>query len=570
MQASATTFPSLDRRRQIEMTRLSLSVVALPLMLSSVLAAAPPVQFKDITSEAGIRFEHFNGATGDFYFPEIAGPGAAFLDYDGDGDQDIFLVNGSSLPAPNLATDPNSRLLQNNGDGSFAEVTAESEIDLRGLFGMGAAAGDYDNDGDPDLYVTGYLKSVLLVNNGDGTFSDGTAIAKVRNQGHWATSAGFFDYDGDGLLDLFVCNYVLFDTGVNPPCSGGGFRSYCHPSAFEGDPSVLYRNNGDGTFSDVSQASGIAEFRGKSLGVAFADYDQDGWLDVFVANDTVADFLFHNQGDGTFQEVAFLAGVAYNEDGHARAGMGVDFGDYDGDGRLDLIVTNFTSEGNALFRNGGDGSFAEVTGHTGIRENSFLKVGFGVRFFDYDNDTDLDVLSVNGHVIPRIAEYRDDTTFPQEKLLYVNDKGKFQERSEDAGDSFSIRDVGRGAAFADIDNDGDIDVLVTNNGSKAQLLRNDGGNNNNWLMLKLVGRKSNRDGIGARITARIEGRTIVAQVQRAASYLCSQDERVHLGLGRSSQVGELLIDWPSGIRQTLRALPSNQILTVEETAQDGD
>ncbi len=552
------------------MNRLSLPVALLAMMLSTLLPLAAPVQFKDITLEAGIRFEHFNGETGEFYFPEIAGPGAAFLDYDGDGDQDIFLVNGSSLPAPNPAQDPNSRLFRNNGDGLFEDTTADSKINLSGFFGMGAAVGDYDNDGDPDLYVTGYLRSALLANNGDGTFSDRTEMAKVRNQGHWATSAGFFDYDRDGLLDLFVCNYVLFDTDKNPPCSGGGFRSYCHPSAFEGDPGVLYRNNGDGTFSDVSRASGIAESRGKSLGVAFADYDQDGWLDAFVANDTVADFLFHNQGDGTFQEVAFLAGVAYNEDGHARAGMGVDFGDYDGDGRLDLIVTNFTSEGNALFRNAGDGSFAEVTRHTGIRENSFLKVGFGVRFFDYDNDTDLDVLAVNGHVIPRIGEYRDDTTFPQEKLLYVNDNAKFEERSSEAGDSFSIQGVGRGAAFADIDNDGDVDVLVTNNGSKAQLLRNDGGNSNNWLMLKLVGRKSNRDGIGARITARVGDRTLVAQVQRAASYLSSQDARVHLGLGKSSHVTELQIDWPSGIRQTLQALPSNQILTVEETAQDGD
>ena len=548
------------------MIRRSSPICIWVLVLWTWLPAAPPVRFTDITSEAGIRFEHFNGATGDFYFPEIAGPGAAFLDYDGDGDQDIFLVNGTSLPTPNPATDPNSKLFRNDGDGSFMDVTGQSKIDLRGFFGMGVAAGDYDNDGDPDLYVTGYLRGVLLANNGDGTFSDRTEMAKVQNQGHWATSAGFFDYDRDGLLDLFVCNYVLFDTGRNRHCTGGGFRSYCHPSAFEGDPSVLYHNNGDGTFSDVSQTSGIAGSRGKSLGVAFADYDRDGWLDMFVANDTVADFLFHNQGDGTFQEVAFLAGVAYNEDGHARAGMGVDFGDYNGDGRLDLIVTNFTSEGNALFHNGGDGSFAEVTRHTGIRQNSFLKVGFGVRFFDYDND--LDVLAVNGHVIPRIAEYRDDTSFPQRKLLYVNHDGRFEERSQESGDCFSVQDVGRGAAFADIDDDGDVDVLVTNNGGNVQLLRNDGGNRNNWLLLKLVGRKSNRDGIGARITAQVGDRTTVTQVQRAASYLSSQDRRVHLGLGTSSQVDQLQIKWPSGTRQTLRALPSNRILTIVEAAQD--
>ena len=529
---------------------------------------AAPVRFTDITAESGIRFRHFNGAAGEFYFPEIAGPGAAFLDYDRDGDQDIFLVNGSSLPAPNPATDPNSQLYRNDGDGTFTEVTAESRIDLRGFFGMGAAAGDYDNDGDPDLYVTGYLRSVLLVNNGDGTFRDGTESAGVRNLGHWATSAGFFDFDRDGLLDLFVCNYVLFDTAVNPACSGGGFRSYCHPSAFEADPNVLYRNNGDGTFSDVSGVSGVAGVRGKSLGVAFADYDRDGWTDVFVANDTVADFLYHNQGDGRFEEIGFLAGVAYNEDGHARAGMGVDFGDYDGDGRLDLIVTNFTSEGNALFRNAGDGSFAEVTRHTGIRKNSFLKVGFGVRFFDYDNDADLDVMAVNGHVIPRIAEYRDDTSFPQEKLLYDNQQGKFRERSRESGDCFAVRDVGRGAAFADIDNDGDVDALVTNNAGGVQLLRNDGGNRNNWLLLKLVGRKSNRDGLGARLTAHIGGRVVVTQVHRASSYLSSQDPRAHLGLGRSTAVDRLRVDWPSGRTQVLHALPANRILTIEETARD--
>ncbi len=539
----------------------------MPAMLLWTWLPAAPVQFADITAEAGIRFRHFNGATGEFYFPEIAGPGAAFLDYDRDGDQDIFLVNGSSLPEPKPATDPNSQLYRNDGGGTFTEVTAQSGIDLRGLFGMGVAAGDYDNDGDPDLYVTGYLRSVLLVNNGDGTFIDGTDSAGVRNPGRWATSAGFFDFDRDGFLDLFVCNYVVFDMEVNPPCSGGGFRSYCHPSAFEGDPNVLYRNNGDGTFSDVSEVSGIAGARGKSLGVAFADYDQDGWMDLFVANDTVADFLFHNQGDGTFQEVGFVAGVAYNEDGHARAGMGVDFGDYDGDGRLDLIVTNFTSEGNALFRNTGDGSFAEVTRHTGIRKNSFLKVGFGVRFFDYDNDTDLDVMAVNGHVIPRIAEYRDDTSFPQVKLLYDNREGKFRERSRESGDCFSVRNVGRGAAFADIDNDGDVDALVTNNAGGVQLLRNDGGNQSNWLLLKLVGTKSNRDSIGSRLTAHIGDRIVVTQVQRAASYLSSQDPRVHLGLGESSAVDRLRIDWPSGRTQVLQALPGNRILTIEETAQ---
>ena len=284
-----------------------------------------------------------------------------------------------------------------------------------------------------------------------------------------------------------------------------------------------------------SSACSLVSLRGSKDFTTSADYDQDGWLDLFVANDSVPNFLFRNQGDGTFREISNIAGVAYDENGRARAGMGVDFGDYDLDGHLDLIVTNFVSEGNALFRNLGDGSFSEVTYPSGILRNSFLKVGFGTRFFDYDNDGDLDVLVVNGHVVPKIQEYRDDLSFGQRALLYINREGRYQERSQEAGDCFSVQDVSRGAAFADIDNDGDLDVLVTNNSGGLQLLRNDGGNSNNWLALKLVGEKSNRDGIGARITVRAGTRVIVTQVQRAGSYLCSHDVRVYLGLGQETE-----------------------------------
>ena len=547
-----------------------------PLLLSALLltncflvgfSAELPTRFTDITSRAGLNFHHFNGATGDLYFPEIMGSGAAFLDYDGDGDQDLFVVNGSSLPLPKPATDPTSQLFRNNGNGTFTDVTTEAGINTRGLFGMGAAAGDYDNDGDPDLFVTGYPRSMLLRNNGDGTFIDVTASAQVENSRHWASSAGFFDYDRDGLLDLLVCNYLTYDVEQNRPCYGGGLRTYCHPNTFEGDFSVLYHNNGDGTFSDVSARSGIGKSRGKALGVAFADYDQDGWLDVFVANDSVPNFLFRNQGDGTFRETSNLAGVAYDENGRARAGMGVDFGDYDLDGHLDVIVTNFVSEGNALFRNLGDGSFSEVTYESGILRNSFLNVGFGTRFFDYDNDGDLDVLVVNGHVVPKIQEYRDDVSFAQHSLLYINQEGHYRERSQEAGDCFSVKDVSRGAAFADIDNDGDLDVLVTNNSGRLQLLRNDGGNRNNWLVLKLVGEKSNRDGIGARITVRAGTRVIVKQVQRAGSYLCSHDERVYLGLGKEPQAKKVEIVWPSGLRQKLSDVQPNQILRIQEPTE---
>ena len=536
-----------------------------PLLIVGV-AAGPKsqVRFSDIASKAGLVFTHFNGAQGEFYFPEIMGAGAAFLDYDGDGYQDVFVANGSSLPRPDLAQDPTSRLFRNRGDGSFRDVTAGSGLELRGRFGNGVGVGDFDNDGDPDLYLTGYLSSALFRNQGDGTFTEITAEAGVENRGHWAFSSGFFDYDRDGDLDLMVANYVLFDTQQNTVCRQGGERSYCHPSTFKSDFSTLYRNNGDGTFADVSQVSAIGKVAGKALGVVFADYDGDGWQDVFVACDTTPDLLFRNNQDGTFSEVGLLAGVAYDHNGHARAGMGVDAGDYDADGLLDLVVTNFSMEGNALFRNLGDGSFSEETYTTGILENSFLNVGFGVGFLDFDNDSDLDVFSVNGHVVHNIERYRDDTTFAQRMLLYENTGARYREISSESGACFERLDVGRGAAFADFDNDGDVDILVSNNGSRLRLLRNDGGNQENWLSLRLVGQTSNRDGIGARVRARVGDRWLHRRVRRAGSYLSSHDVRVHLGLGRAERVDELEITWPSGTTQKMTEIEGKQFLVVVE------
>lgn len=547
--------------------RCSLSLLICQLFGISVLAGTSldsKVCFTDIASEARLLFKHFNGAQGQFYFPEIMGAGAAFFDYDGDGYQDVYVVNGSSLPRPDPAKDPSSRLFRNRHDGTFADVTAVTGLEVKGFFGTGVAVADYDNDGDPDLYLTGYLRSALLQNNGDGTFTDVTAKAGVENPGHWAFSSGFFDFDRDGDLDLLVANYVRFDTQRNTVCRQGGEQSYCHPSTFQSDFSVLYRNSGDGTFTDVSEDSGIGKVAAKALGVVFADYDGDGWDDVFVACDTTPDLLFKNNRDGTFAEMGLLAGVAYDHNGHARAGMGADFGDYDNDGLLDLVITNFSMEGNALFRNLGDGSFSEETYTTGILENSFLNVGFGVGFLDFDNDSDLDVFSVNGHVIHNIERYRDDTTFAQRMLLYENTGGHYQEISCRSGESFKRLDVGRGAAFADFDNDGDMDILVSNNGSRVRLLRNDGGNQGNWLSLKLVGQRSNRDGIGAQVRARVGDRLLHRQIRRAGSYLSSNDVRLHLGLGRAEKVDVLEITWPTGAVQRLDDLKSNQFLTIVE------
>jgi len=541
------------------------SLLQPPAQTSGAVYKAPAL-FTDISSQAKIIFRHFNGAQSDFYLPEIMGSGAAFLDYDGDGYLDIFLVNGGSLSAPRL-TDPTCMLFRNNRDRTFTNVTEQVKVNIKGFSGMGVAVADYDNDGYPDLYVTGYPRSYLLRNNGDGTFRDVTETAGVMNMNHWASSAGFFDYDRDGLLDLFVCNYVSFDPHHNPVCQDGGFRSYCHPSVFRGDHCTLYHNNGDGTFSDVTHECGIGSSIGKALGVAFADYDEDGWPDIFVANDSVPNFLFHNKGNGTFEEVGLPGGVAYDQNGHPRAGMGADFGDYDGDGRLDLLVTNFANEGNALFHNNGDGSFSEVTYQTGILNGSFLNVGFGVGFFDCNNDGNLDVFVANGHVAPGIEKYRDDFSFKQKKLLYINQGGYFEELSKDAGSCFAVPNVGRGVAFGDIDNDGNIDVLVTNNGGLPELLRNNGSDGNHWLTLKLVGHKSNRDGIGASIKARVKDRLLVTQVQTAGSYLSSRDPRPHFGLGRAEEVSQLDIQWPSGIVQTIRNVRANQILVVHEATR---
>ncbi len=538
----------------------------------------PEIRFVDATDSSGLVFQHFNGARGEFYFPEIVGAGGAFLDYDGDGDQDVYLANGCSLPQPDPGRDPTGRLFQNQGDGTFTDVTRTSGVGVQGLFGKGVAVGDYDNDGDPDLYLSGYREGRLLQNRGDGTFLDVTEKAEVANQGHWASSAGFFDYDRDGLLDLLVCNYVVFDTDANTVCEGSGgmqstvpngdqVRSYCHPSVFESEASALYRNNGDGTFSDVSLASGIGKSKGNALGVAFADFDLDGWPDVFLANDSTPDHLFRNNGDGTFEEMGFVAGLAYDENGKPRAGMGTDFGDYDGDGDFDLIVTNFAEEGNALFNNLGDGSFSEMTFETGILTGSYLNVGFGIGFFDADNDGDLDVFSVNGHVVPSINEIRDDFTFAQQKLLYINQGGRFQERSKSSGPGFGKPDVGRGAVFGDVDNDGDVDLLVTTNGGKIRLLMNETAGRGNWLVLKLVGTRSNRDAIGALVRARVGKGWQTRQVQRAGSFLSSRDPRVHLGLGRATSVDQLEILWPSGAQEKKSDIQGNQILTIREAAE---
>jgi len=531
-------------------------------------ATSTAVTFRDIASAAGVVFRHVNGASPAKHFAETMGSGGLFFDYDGDGWIDIFLVDGGSQADPAIGRTARHRLFRNRRNGSFEDVTAKSGI-RHGGYGMGACAGDYDNDGRIDLYITNASANALYRNAGGGSFTDVTAAAGVGST-RWASSCGFLDFDRDGDLDIFVTNYVTMGKNANRVCRGGtpAVRVYCHPLNFEGTQNTLYRNNGKGTFTDVVAQAGIATFRGNGLGVAVADYDDDGLVDVFVANDAVPNFLFHNDGKGRFTETALGAGVAVATDGQARAGMGTMFGDYDGDGRVDLVVTNHETEMHSLFRNLGGGLFADATVPSGVGPATVPYVGFGVVFFDYDNDSDLDLAEVNGHVIDNVAQVRNGGRYAQKRLLLQNTGGRFRDVSAQSGPAFAAESVGRTLASGDIDNDGDLDLLVTNNGGRAELLRNDGGNRANGLLIRLAGEKSNRDGIGARlrITLGTSGgtRTLVRDVASGASYQGQNDLRVHVGLGDRTRAERIEIRWPGGLVEQLTDVPANQIITVRE------
>lgn len=522
-------------------------------------------RFQNVTRQAGIQFEHSNGATREKYMPETMGAGGLFFDYNNDGWLDIFLVDSGSLVDEDLAREARSVLYRNNGDGTFSDVTSESGI--RNLaYGMGACSADYDNDGWVDLYLTNFGPNILYRNLGDGRFADVTEKSGVASS-LWATSCAFGEIDNDGHLDLYVTNYVDFALDNNKFCGdyNQGVRAYCHPNVYNGLPDVLYRNNGDGTFTDITSEAGVYTSAGKGLGVVFGDYNNDGWSDIYVANDSVPNFLYRNQGDGTFEEVGLVAGVAVNGDGRPEAGMGTDMGDYDNDGLLDIIATNLDMETNTLYRNTGEGLFRDVTSQSGHGEPSLHFVGFGTAFFDYDNDGDLDVVVVNGHILDNPSFFRDNVTYEQRNLLFRNEgRKKFQEVGVPSGPGFALVKVSRGLAVGDLDNDGDLDLLISNNGQTADLLRNDGGSSNNSLVVKTVGTKSNRDGVGARLMLKIGARTQLREVKAGSSYLSQNDLRVHFGLGRSTRIDRLELRWPSGTVETWNNLEANQILTVVE------
>jgi tetratricopeptide (TPR) repeat protein len=525
-------------------------------------AAGPAaVRFRNIAVQAGLSFVLENHVSPRKYLIETMPGGVAAFDYDNDGRIDIFFTNGAAIPsleksAPKYA----NRLYRNLGGMKFVDVTEEAGVAGRG-YSMGAAAADYDNDGYADLFVAGVNRNSLFRNTGRGRFEDVTARSGIRG-GLWSVAAGWFDYDNDGWLDLFVVNYLKWSPALDPYCgdTSSRLRVYCHPSRFEGLPNTLYRNRGDGTFEDVSERSGIASSIGKGMSVAFADYDQSGFLDVFVTNDTLPNFLFRNRGDGTFEELALKAGVAYTDDGKAVSSMGVDFRDYDNDGRPDLAITALNGETFPLFRNQGNGFFRDVTYPSRIGLASAARGGWCNGFFDFNNDGWKDLFSANSHVTDNIDRFRHHQ-YRQPNSLYLNlGDGTFRDVSDAAGPDFRIPRAHRGCAFADFDNDGKMDIVVTALGEPAELWQNITPGTHNWIGLRLEGKKSNRDGIGARISIGSQHNHMTTTV----GYASSSRSGVHFGLGKTEKIERLEIQWPSGSVQVMENVPLNQVLVISE------
>ncbi len=529
------------------------------------------VRFTNVARQAGLNISTIYGdERRNRYLLETTGSGAAFIDYDNDGWQDIFLVNGTRLDGlpPNLNS--TNRLYHNTGNGKFTDVTEKAGL-IRTGWGQSVCSGDYDNDGYTDLFVSSYGKNALYRNNRNSTFTELAEKAGVaNNRTRWGSGCAFLDYDRDGLLDLFVASYIDLDLKTAPlpetgPCQYKGVMVACGPPGLTGGSNTLYRNNGNGTFSDVSEKSGITRANGTyGLGVLTADFDNDGWTDIYVANDSAPAALYHNNKNGTFTDIGIEAGCALSIDGKPQAGMGVTAGDYNRDGWLDIFKTNFSNDTSSLYRNTGKSTFDDVTFPAGMGLNTRW-LGWGCGFVDVDNDGWADIFLVNGHVYPEVEKLTTEAGYAQPKVLYRNlQNGSFADVSQKAGEAVTSPNASRGAAFGDYDNDGDVDILINSVNARPELLRADSLNQNNSIKIKLVGVKSNRDGIGARIKCVTENGTQIDEVRSGGSYYSQNDLRIHFGLGKSQRVQSLEISWPGGKVETVRNVAANQLVVVKE------
>lgn len=522
------------------------------------------IRLTDITQSAGISFVHNNGAFGGKYLPESLGPGCAFIDYDNDGYPDILLINGQDWPGHGHAKST-LKLYHNDRNGKFTDVTAKAGLAIS-LYGMGVAIADYDNDGFDDIFVTALGQSHLFHNNGNGTFTDVTASAGLSGINEFSTSAAWVDYDRDGKLDLLVANYVQWTPQSDIRCTlDGTHKSYCTPESYNGVSARLWHNLGNGKFEDVTKKAGLYNPASKTLGVAILDYNNDGWPDLLLANDTQPNKLYLNNQNGTFTERGILAGIAYSEDGIARAGMGVDAGDYDRSGRPSIIISNFSNQMMSLYHNEGSGLFVDEAPQSTIGRASLLTLGFGCFFFDYDLDGWPDIFVANGHIESEIEKIQKRITYRQPPHLFRNLKGKgFEEVTARVGAEFNTPRVARGAAYADIDNDGDLDLLITTNGGAAYLFRNDGGNKNQALRIRLRGTRSNRNGIGAVVRVNYGDEKQWQMMRSGSSYLSQSELVLTFGLGQHSSVSNLQVEWPSGQVDKLSSVDAGQTITVQE------
>jgi len=557
---------SLDRRAFLRLAGLAAGSASLPSWAVRTLAADGP-SFLDVpASQSGITWVHENGMSPERYLPETCGAGCAFFDFDGDGWMDIYLVNSGACDFYTPARPLRNALYKNNRDGTFTDVTERAGV-AGGSFGMGVAVGDYDNDGYPDLFVTAYGACTLYRNNGDGTFTDVTKKAGLAAPG-WSTSAVWFDYDNDGKLDLFVCSFVEFSLKSNVFCGDNklGRRYYCIPRIFKPTPSLLFHNNGDGTFTEVSKGTDIQRALGKALGVVATDINGDGLMDLFVANDTVQNFLFLNRGKGKWEELGLAAEVAFSANGQPRSGMGVDAADFDQDGLQDLFVANVDQEMFSLYKNRGNESFADVAHVNGVAQATRLLSGWGLKFFDYDNDGELDLLLANGHPDDMVEHYSTQVKYKEPLLLFKNEKGRLRDVSKGAGPAFERSFPARGLAVGDFDNDGKLDVLVSNNGQAPELLRNVSGQGNHWLGLTLQGTACNRDAVGARVTWSFGGVKRSRLKTSGGSYLSSHDPREVLGIGTATSIDWVEIAWPqpSGRVERIANPPIDRYVRIVE------